>query len=280
MKFLIPFLLSLLGGEALSPLSTWAQNQCSHWISPGPFVIWDQALICGISPGIGPMSPLNQLGLSHLIVVSGAHLIFLESLIRTLSKAIGWRPRSFVVYFILCTYSLFAGLQPPVVRALFQFPYFPSKGWNVFLSGIFAWIFFRELSLSLALSWACALAVSLPSVKPLNPWIKSLLIYLCLFPMLLGLGTSTVYSAFINPLAIIYFGVFLFPVSVLNLILPLEVLSNGLWNLFLSATSHLAQNLNSLSPEPINLSLFLYLLVINFIFIKMEIGSLRQRLWK
>ena len=76
------------------------------------------AVLCGTSL---PLTAWNQnlknWGLFHLIVVSGAHLVFLELLLRPtlLVFPLSWRKKLLVVFLVV--FCFLSGLQPPLVRA-------------------------------------------------------------------------------------------------------------------------------------------------------------------
>src|SRR5690606_21478326 len=100
---------------------------------------------------------MRAFGLLHLIVVSGAHLIFLENaILRPLFHFTPSRVKSLGSSFCIIGYCFLAGLQEPLVRALFQRSTWKFQSQSIFLSGALTAFFFREISLSLLLSWSCA----------------------------------------------------------------------------------------------------------------------------
>lgn len=59
-------------------------------------------------------------GLSHLLSVSGTHLVLLSGLLLTMFKAFSANLQKVLVVCCLCLYALFCGLKAPVLRALFM----------------------------------------------------------------------------------------------------------------------------------------------------------------
>src|SRR4051812_25925963 len=72
-----------------------------------------QAMVCGESLDAGPTYDLfRRSGLLHLLVVSGAHLIFLNRMIVPVIGKGGWK--SFLLFLCLFCYVLICQANPPV----------------------------------------------------------------------------------------------------------------------------------------------------------------------
>ena len=82
--------------------------ECVRFAPEGNWRELYQATVCGKSfqdPTLLPL--LKKFGLLHLIVVSGAHLVFLERLMHM----IGLRAK-FFSYFVMCFFLLITQAQP------------------------------------------------------------------------------------------------------------------------------------------------------------------------
>lgn len=189
----------------------------------------EAALVCGISlpPGTDKQLFLDT-GLIHIMVVSGAHLIFLESLLP---------PR--VRLPVLAFYCWMTGFGPPVVKAFahrIAESQLKPRGWTslqaeaaAVLVTLTIWPFWIT-SRSLQMSWMCFLALSLPPLFRWKAFDQSLKTYLLLF---LFVGASTL-SIFWNTLIAPLVGTILFPCSLTLLILPvLAPLVERVWDVFL-----------------------------------------------
>lgn len=163
------------------------------------------SLICGRKVTDPELSArLQQTALLHLFVVSGAHLLELE---RGLERV---RVPRFARWSAACVFTLFSGAQPPIARALvgLSLPRGRSR-WapngradtDVLRAGCLtlalvpSWI----QSLSLALSWACALAISLPLGGGWRGALrKSVAVWLFLLPLLAPWGAASPSSWLLN----------------------------------------------------------------------------------
>ncbi len=185
-----------------------------------------KALVCGVSlPASESQRLLLDTGLIHLIVVSGAHLAFLDQLMERWPNAIR--------LFILSTYTWLTGFGPPVVRALAR-RVLANGAHRQGLSAIqldFAavvlslllwpeWIFSR----SFLMSWMCGLALNVPiGAAPLR-------CYLFLFFFAPASPVSMLWNAIITP----FVGNWLFPLCVLSyLVPPFTKVTDWLWDIFL-----------------------------------------------
>lgn len=121
--FLVLFFLNLLIWkqrgvslwEDLRNFSRPLESVCQSQFQSATLKNLGNALVCAqdLSPGASKDLFL-QLGLYHVIVVSGAHLIFLSFLLTALSA-----PRAFK-FLLLFLFAVMTGLQAPVLRAGLQ----------------------------------------------------------------------------------------------------------------------------------------------------------------
>ena len=202
-----------------------------------------RALICGkrLPEGLIKETFIRN-GLIHLMVVSGAHLLFLEKLWKNLN------PPLFQASGIICLltlYALTANFHPPVLRALFSFLLLKISGsyklfWSptliTHLSGILclihspSWVF----SPSLHLSWIASLAQHL-SPSRLK---KSLLTYLIILPVCNRWQFLHPFTVFINWILAPFIGSVLFPLSLLTVLFhPLSPMTDKLWKGILNGLS-------------------------------------------
>src|SRR5690606_28339005 len=108
----------------------------------------------------------------------------------------------------------------------------------------------------------------------------SLLIHGGLLPFLLGLGTPSLWAVVINPVAIAIFGVLLFPITIANLILPLNTLTDFLWAIFLGSSQYLANSLPPVEIIPNTIPLMAYLLGLQWVYLYVEVRNRRTHLWQ
>ncbi len=180
-----------------------------------------QALLCGRSLAKGPLySALQSTGLLHLIVVSGAHLVFIEQNINFLCRKL-----KLLEYFrlpLLVAFSFATNFQPPIARAL-CFRLFRklsrSLGLNhppllsSLLSGLVLLAFIPQWSQSYSfhLSWVAQLALLLGSEKKSR--FQQFAIYFLLLPLLIPLGPPHPFSIFLNLLVTPLIGFLLIPAA-------------------------------------------------------------------
>ena len=88
------------------------QGVCLLHAPSSPWEEYYRAVVCGVSlePSI-EKSLLVDLGLIHIIVVSGSHLVFLSRILKEGMK-LSWGTFIFLLIFVAMT-----GMEPPVVRA-------------------------------------------------------------------------------------------------------------------------------------------------------------------
>lgn len=191
------------------------------------------SLICGspLPPGVDKQLFLDT-GLIHLMVVSGAHLLFLESLLARLPQSVRLS--------VLGFYCWLTGFGAPVVKAfIFRLiqPGLRARGLTriqveaasvVLILCVYPWWFFSR---SMQMSWMCGLALSLPRVLRPNVLDQALKAHILLFVF----AGASVLSIFWNTLIGPFIGVILFPLCLL--VVPFPFLSawiDGVWEIFLS----------------------------------------------
>ena len=204
------------------------------------------AIVCGERLPEGELKKtFIALGIIHLMVISGAHLIFLE-------KAWGLLPpfrfKNSLLALFLITYSLSAGLNPPVLRALFslmlsrvnhELKLFWSPYLRVCLSGLLcllcqgAWFH----SLSLQLSWIASMGMS----NPYFSRVKSCIItFILILPVVSSWSSVHPFSIIINWLMVPLAGSVLLPFSLLIIPFPfIRPFVNFLWEWFLHGLNFL-----------------------------------------
>lgn len=213
-------------------------------------------LICG-SKDIGtPLTTLFQsVGLYHVMVVSGSHLIFIDRYINRFLAHVPVANKN--VFYKLITrgtalslYSYMCLLNAPVLRALFGLLcQHLSSRWTLSLksdqlilaSGLLTLIVFPDwiLSLSLQLSWVAALCMSLAVSGP----VKACLCLLYIAPLL---GAQSPLFAINNILFLVAFDVLYFPLTALTFLIPGSTwIANLSWSIALEA-------LRQLPATPVN----------------------------
>ena len=248
-----------------------------------------EALICGkrlpISSSI--RSIFVQGGLIHLMVVSGAHLIFLE---RFLNKLPLGRVKTPVICMTLTLYALMSGLNPPVLRALFAFFLFNiSKQykffWSSFLVNFLSVLLclFFDPSLSTSTSLKLSFLASFLQAMPVGYFKKCVLIYIFVSPIVNQWQVLSPFTVFINFSLAPFIGAFLFPLTFLSpLFPPFRFLSDLLWTLVLKALKivevfpDLPENLIFVMPEKY---LWLYILGVCYVVYLISLRIKRKKLY-
>ena len=189
-------------------------------------------MVCGaaLPPG-EELTLFLDTGLIHLMVVSGAHLMFLE-------RGLEWLP-SRARWLTLAFYCWLTGFGPPVVKALARRSVsapLGRRGWSglqieaasvaVTLSFIPEWLFSR----SFLMSWVCALALALPPLLRRAELDLALKVHLLMYAFCAGAGVGVFWNALFAPLV----GAVLFPLSLAALAVPpLTPLTDLVWEAFL-----------------------------------------------
>jgi competence protein ComEC len=235
------------------------------------------AMICGSSSNSANfLTNLRTIGLYHLLVISGSHLVFIEILLLPLTKRLG-RFGQIFIFFILTLFVCICNFSPPIVRAWFghmirelskEQKLFYSAIHVVAISGTICLIIFVEwlTSLSFILSWGAAFYISLPAKSSLK---KHLIIYVGLLPLLVGLQTQHPLTVLVNWLFAPLLGFILLPASLLAFVLPQFIFATDfLWQIFIYSTQLIADNMpisNSTQIKTPYWYLWLYIFLIQFV---------------
>ncbi len=208
----------------LANLASSTQKKCeSIFAIDDRFKSESAALICGKNiSDKQKQKMLIKLSLIHIFVVSGAHLILLESFLLWLGLTQMW------IYPLLIFYGFCCGLNPPIVRALIAFEMKQlSKqnnfNWSPLMVAFFsflisiAWLECQGDYFSLLLSAAAALALCIGK----GVIQQQVFIYLFSSLLLTGFGLlhplSIVYNLILGPII----GFIFVPAAALSIIHPL-----------------------------------------------------------
>lgn len=211
----------IIGRTLLNRTTFWLNDKCvQQFSSPTTPELTHQlgsALICGRSLPSGPLRSLFiDLGLYHVLVVSGSHLALITATLMFL-----FSPSSQVALPLLWIYSLATGLQAPVLRALFEWslrtperPSWISQVLAVALCLVFQpdWVNSRSLFLS-ALARQCLAPAN-------NPFWTALKIQFFLWPLLWDLQNPTVLSLVASTSLAFLIELVLFPILALYFLFP------------------------------------------------------------
>ena len=234
--------------QMMEPVSSGLHARCLEIVQgwDSPWTPFYSALICGKTlPESDIKHALRTLGIIHIMVISGAHLIFMEKLWRSLPDF----PfkRAGLILFLLF-YSLSSGLKPPVVRALFSLlamylnkskKWFWSPMWRVQISGMLTLCVFPGWihSLSLQMSWLASLGMC-----QRKKWLSCSLTYFLLLPILAQWGGVHPFSILVNWLITPLISGILLPISLLVFIMPfLLPVTDALWSVVLWVLKQLAR---------------------------------------
>lgn len=249
---------------------------CQTWMPQTKHFGLYSALVCGQSVTDGSHRQLFiDTGLIHLLVVSGAHLHFMEGWLK-------WMPARGRLW-LLGFYCWLSGFGAPVVRAWLRrlcellcrrFGGSPLQIELVTLVLIVAvspgWLWSR----SFLMCWLCALAICLPPLFPRWPNLSlSLACYLLLFPFCPSAPSTILCNVVVTPVI----GAVLFPLCALAaLIPPLVVVTDEMWRVLLIVLEHFPVA----PPAPFitfNSWLFLYPLSLHMLLLLMEVPWRRAR---
>lgn len=249
---------------------------CSEWMPRSTHRELYSALICGTDIQNGQHRQLFiDTGLIHLLVVSGAHLVFLEQWLEFLP------PRMRLG--VLGIYSWLTGFGAPVVRAWARRAIgmgarrsgFSVLQLELITVGVLvalhpSWLSSR----SFLMCWMCALAIALPPLFPRWPNLSlSLLCYLLLLPFCPSTPATIAVNVMVTP----YIGGLLLPLCALTALIPyLTPITDGMWDILLALLAHFP----TAPPPPwITFSpvLFLIPLTIHTILLFLEVPWRRAR---
>lgn len=268
----------------LSPLSLEFHKKCLQ-MSSLQSELQDiyKALICGKRLPEGSIKEsFIRNGLIHLMVVSGAHLLFLEKFWKKVNPPF-FQTGGIII--LLTLYTLTANLHPPVLRALFSFLLLKISSsyklfWNSFLithlSGILcliyspSWVF----SPSLHLSWLASLSQN-ASPSRLK---KSLLTYIIILPICNRWQFLHPFTVFINWIIAPFIGAVLFPLSLLTILFPpVHFITDKLWTgilKFLSLFQMFLPDFHLIKWSVPESGVWIYILLV---FIVLQISSIYKK---
>lgn len=292
---LAPILVIFLAGvlylariyQHLESWSFYFQKICVSRTPPSDFAPYYEALVCGVSLEPSEILQLLKLsGLIHLFVVSGSHLVFIEHFLL-------YRCPRILRLVILTGFAFLSGLQPPVVRSWINLylPFVLERwGWrssfSIWMAGVLSllvnptWI----ASLSLQLSWGCALGLHMPKMWRLPKALsQSLWIFIFLYPLLWSSPKSYL-SPICNWLIAPVIGLLLFPLSLLVMgVHQLTFVGDFAFTYFNNAMLWLEPLLIAapqiVQPLPIELR-WLWVFLLQFILYAMEIRRERKLCFK
>lgn len=249
------------------------------------------ATVCGVSPENSKMMwDFRNTGLYHLVVVSGAHLSFLATLIflapfpLKINKA-----KKYVLILALVTYSLMSGLNPPVFRALLSYFYFQFQkkyqlGWSPFSvvagSGLLCLVIFPAwwTSLSFLMSWLASLAILLPG-RPIH---KAVYCYIFMLLPMSQFQWNHPLTILFNLLLAPILGFLVLPISILPFVIPqLVFISDFVWRAILWFVSRSSEVVTTSAPLfPFTTWLIWILLFVFHIFLYQYNVRLRRSEWR
>ncbi len=214
-----------------------------------------EAIVCAKAlPRDSFYESLKTTGLLHLIVVSGSHLVFLESILRMLKI-----PNKLILLLLLI-YGITCLWDPPVYRAFIYYFLLSTSLKNKFpnlylqLSSLILGLIIRpELidSLSLQLSAYCSLILAWPQSSFLK---KSIGIYVFLFPILIGIGHANPWSIVINLILAPLISFLLFPLNFAAIFFKvLSPVTDQLWQ----STNEALEILNRILDPPLILDFYI-----------------------
>ena len=287
---ILPLSLNL---DLLTLLADWTESFpqfCVGRFHIGTYTPLYKALCCGASmPKNSPTFLLfRHLGLIHLLVVSGLHLLIVErALYYVLQRRTGSKRLSVLLLFSFVATCRFA---PPVTRAFSQklLGYWGSS-WSthwpsplrVFLCGTLLLCLFPKWgnSLSLQLSWTAALILCLKA----GPLQLGGLLYVALLPFLLPLGLP-------HPLSLLFScwaaGLVLFPLMICAWLIWLLPELHRWVDPCTESLITVLEQLSQLIPPPLEVShdlphhwLWLYIFILNIGIYLWDVTKLRRQYW-
>ena len=245
------------------------------------------ALLCGEKLPEGEIkNTFISLGVIHLMVISGAHLIFLEKLWNILPA---FRLKKTLLVIFLLLYSMSAGLNPPVLRALFslllarinkELKLFWSPYLRVHISGLLCLLcqisWFQ--SLSLQLSWIASMGMSNHRISRLQ---SCTLTFLLILPIVSSWGGIHPFSIFINWLLTPLAGCILLPLSLLVIPFPfVRFFTDALWGYFLQIMNLLKplvdNNKITLNESLSSFQIWIYICIIFILLHTFHVHSMRN----
>lgn len=226
----------------IEPTSQFLHNWCLQQVQTGQGELTDlySALLCGKRlPESEIKKTFISLGLLHLMVISGAHLIFME---KTWNLLPSFRFKNILLVLFLLIYSMGTGLNPPILRALFSLllarinknlKLFWSPYIRVQISGLLCLLcqgsWFH--SLSLQLSWIASMGMSNHQLSRLH---SCILTFVLILPIVSQWGGLHPLSIVANWLITPFISCLLLPFSLLTIPFPfLRLFTDKIWEQFI-----------------------------------------------
>lgn len=268
----ISFVATVLSFTYQAPFAMWlkelaqpAHEICLGLVPASKHAALYAAMVCGERlPSTEFKQQLISLGVIHLLVVSGSHLIFLEQLAKNLTER--FQSGRSAVFIILVLFTLSASLQAPAVRALIAWT---LNGLNrrlqlcwtplqlITIAGAMSLPFAVALDqvFSLQLSWAAALGLAAWSSNGKNGFTQLLAqnsaVFVLMVPLMLTLTLPHPFSILVNVAIGSLVGTILFPVSLAVLMLSKHIsavttLGDAAWRGFAWGV----ERISSFAPSP------------------------------
>lgn len=239
----------------LAELSSFLHKSClSFTPKESPWLPFYEALLCGRPLPLEWKGSIQKLGLVHLYVVSGIHVLFLE---RALEKLPFSRGKFWWIFGILSLYAGFCQFSPPVTRALVHWSlkhlqrhqrwFWSPEQMSLYASATTLALFPHWLfSLSLPLSWTAALLLS-SSLGNKSSLHKQITLYLGLSPLIFLFAPLHPISILMNLLFSPVMTVLL-PLLFCTLFLPLAPVTDFIFQCMFQMFSWLELQWESSSP--------------------------------
>lgn len=265
--------------DFIHSFSEWLHSLCLLRIDTKPSNYKEiyKALLCGARlTKSGDLKEIfSHTGLIHLMVVSGAHLLFLERMWNMLPQ---WSYKSFFVTLSLILYTLVAKNHPPIFRALvayfllhlsYSLRLFWSPQWRVMLSGIVCLIINPNWisSISLQMSWIGALVFTFSSYSRI---MTHCLCYVALLPIISQWMPLHPLTILLNWILFPVISITLFPLSILSFFVPIfYTISDLLWTFIIQFLAfiqpYLQKSLFYIEPMP-RTFIWVYIGILFFLF--------------
>ena len=207
--------------SSFSYFSSDIHKLCLEYSPHSPFQTLYSAIVCGKKlEEPDQFLTLKQLGIIHIVIVSGAHLLFLSRLLRLISFQLIPQIITLIILFI---FVLCCQIQMPALRAWIfvitltlskKLKLFNSHPLNILLSILFCLTLDLQsfFKISLPLSWLASLALYIGR----NSFTQSVLCYFLLLPVLFNFQFLHPWTILINAFLTPVLCFFLFPMSLLS----------------------------------------------------------------
>lgn len=260
----------------LTDFSVALHKTCLSYTPESPYKVFYQALACGERPhSNSEILLLKQLGIIHILVVSGFHILMLNKVFHLILRGpflTLLKPVFLFGFVMTCQFQL------PVVRAWIQSLLVSlNKKWSLqipkplilFLSVLNCLLIFPEnyTSLSLPMSWVACLGIQLGR----SHWSQSFYTYLLMLPILSSFTVLSPWTIVINSLFAPLIGLILFPMSLLCFFISnLSFYVDYLWLALLWSGEKVAPLIINPEPHPllpIRILNWLYPIIINLLLV-------------